>query len=131
MSTEITQWLNALGTLTAGTLTTDEARAKIAAYVPLLAARFEPAAFTAASLEFVASQCKFFPAYGEVVDHLRSWWHENRPANPYYAALEASPPTARYVSPEESLKRHQASQKTLRRYGLCGLADRLEREFQP
>ena len=75
--TTVEEWLVALGMLTASK--GDDAEAKLAAYIPLLAARFEAAAFTQASLEAVAARCKFFPSYSEIVEHLGAWWRDNRP----------------------------------------------------
>jgi hypothetical protein len=72
-------WLKALGTLTVGNANAAEADARLNAYAPLLMSRFDAAAFTAESLEHVAGNCKFFPAYGELVEHLAAWWKENRP----------------------------------------------------
>lgn len=40
------------------------------------------AAFTMASLEAVARQCKRVPVYGELREHLSSWWNEHRPPLP-------------------------------------------------
>lgn len=37
------------------------------------------AAFTMASLEAVAKQCKRVPVYGELREHLFAWWNDNRP----------------------------------------------------
>jgi hypothetical protein len=75
----VREWTIALGVLTAGNMTRVEAEMKLRAYVPLLLENFPPAAFTQDSLHFVASQCKWFPSYAEVIEHLRTWWHDNRP----------------------------------------------------
>ena len=85
----VREWTIALGVLTAGNMTRAEAEMKLRAYVPLLQDNFPPGAFTPESLHHVASQCKFFPAYAEVIDHLRDWWRANRPALP---ALPPPPP---------------------------------------
>lgn len=79
---DVRQWIAALGVLTAGNMTRAEAEMKLRAYVPLLQDRFPPAAFTQASLEAVASQCRFFPSYADVAAHLGNWWRENRPLPP-------------------------------------------------
>lgn len=79
---DVRKWVIALGVLTAGNMTRAEAEMKLRAYVPLLQDRFPPAAFTQASLEAVASQCRFFPAYGDVVTYLAAWWFEHRPPLP-------------------------------------------------
>lgn len=75
----IRDWLKALGTLSSGTMTAQEANARINAMTPLLANEFTPAAFTPASLAVVARACKFFPTYGELCDVLGPWWKANRP----------------------------------------------------
>lgn len=75
----IRDWLNAIGALTAGSMPVAEARAKLGAYTPLLMQRFPTVVFTPQSLEAVAAQCKFFPSYAEICDHLGAWWRENRP----------------------------------------------------
>jgi hypothetical protein len=56
---------------------------KLAAFVPLLLARFPDAAFTTDSLEFVAARAvKGFPTYAELVAWLGEWWRDNRPSPP-------------------------------------------------
>ena len=85
----VREWTIALGVLTAGNMTRAEAEMKLRAYVPLLQDNFPPGAFTPELLHHVASQCKFFPAYAEVIDHLRDWWRANRPQLP---ALPPPPP---------------------------------------
>lgn len=62
----VRNWLKALGSLVAGSLSEVEAKARIDAYTPLLATAFPPAAFTPTTLRRVAEGCKFFPSYGEV-----------------------------------------------------------------
>ena len=76
----IRDWLKALGSLAASTLTAKEFDARISAYVPLLAADFPMAAFGPVSLAVVARHCKFFPSYAEICEVLSPWWRENRPA---------------------------------------------------
>lgn len=100
-------WLKALGALCAGTMTTDEASAKIRAYLPLLHGEYPPEAFTAESLKAVARECKFFPAYGELAVHLTAWWKENRPASQRFAALPSPEPVHRAL-PTEAEKIAQA-----------------------
>lgn len=87
-------WLKALGALCAGSMPLAEAEARIAAYAPMLAGRFDAPAFCPASLEFVAGESKFWPSYGEVVDRLSRWWHDNRPVQPALSAPESSTLTA-------------------------------------
>lgn len=82
----VREWTIALGILTAGNMTRADAEMKLRAYVPLLQDNFPPAAFTQDSLHHVARQCKWFPSYAEVVEHLGSWWKEHRPP------LRALPP---------------------------------------
>ena len=98
----IADWLMALGVLTADTGSRAEAEMKLAAYVPLLAERFPAGAFTPASLEHVASKCRFFPAYADVVEHLGAWWLKHRPAPPALPPPPAVParpaPTADEVA---------------------------------
>ena len=79
-------------------MTRDEAEIRLAAFAPMLADRFPADAFTSASLEHVAAECvKGFPTYGELVQHLGAWWHDNRPQPPRIAppppAPERPPPT--------------------------------------
>lgn len=75
----IRDWLKALGSLCAGAASPSDASSKIAAYAPLLAADYPQAAFGPASLAAIARQCKFFPSYAELCEHLSAWWKENRP----------------------------------------------------
>jgi hypothetical protein len=82
-------WCSSLGVLTAVSITRREAEMKLAAMVPLLQDRYPEAAFTTASMEYVARQCvKGFPTYPELCAHLSGWWRVHRP----YIALSAPPP---------------------------------------
>lgn len=91
----IDKWLVMLATATAsGGMALADLEAKVTLYGDFLASEFDAGAFTRRSLQDVAAQCKFFPAYGELVPLLRAWWRENRPptptlANPATAHLSA------------------------------------------
>jgi hypothetical protein len=86
----VRQWCQSLGILSAVSISRQEAEMKLAAYVPMLLERFPDAAFTTASLEYVAAQAvKGFPTYGELAAWLGDWWRANRPALP---ALPPPPP---------------------------------------
>jgi hypothetical protein len=91
----VRDWLTALGVLTADTGSRAEADMKLRAYVPLLQDAFPAAAFTQASLQFVAEQCRYFPTYADVVLHLRTHWRATRPtpvALPPPAPIRQRPP---------------------------------------
>lgn len=79
IETVIRDWLKALGSLTAATISQQEAAARLSAYAPLMAKELPLGAFTAASLAAVGRQCKFFPSYAELCGYLAAWWAENRP----------------------------------------------------
>ena len=90
MSSDVARdWLKALGALTAGTMSAAEARAKIGAYQVFMD-QWPAWALTPKSLEYVARQCKFFPAYAELCEHLGAWCKDNRPAQ--LAIGEDKPP---------------------------------------
>ncbi len=98
----VRDWLKALGTLTAGSMPHAEANARVDAYVPLLVCDFPPGAFTGDSLKAVARECKFFPAYAEVIQHLGAWWKSARPLlpelpppGPVAAVIRCTPEQAR------------------------------------
>jgi len=74
------EWLVSLGALTAASLPVEDAKARVAAYLPLLLDEFPEAAFTKQSLAHVARSCKFFPTFGELCAALSDWWRTNRPA---------------------------------------------------
>jgi hypothetical protein len=79
IGTQRAQWLSMLAKLTSPMESTTAAQA-FAAYAPFLE-RFPDAAFTAASLEHVASKYQRggIPTYGDVREHLGRWWKDNRP----------------------------------------------------
>jgi hypothetical protein len=96
----VREWTIALGILTSGNMTRADAEMKLRAYVPLLQDNFPAAAFTQASLHHVAAQCKWFPSYGEVVEHLRAWWNPRRPLPPALPP-QAAAPSRPEPTPEE------------------------------
>ena len=99
----VREWTIALGILTAGQMTRAEAEMKLRAYVPLLVDQFPVGAFTQDSLHHVAAQCKWFPSYAEVIEHLRGWWQQHRPMPP---ALPAPPPIRQRGEPTEAEREH-------------------------
>lgn len=89
----VRQWCESLGTLTAVSISPDEARLKIGAYVPMLMGEFPDGAFTTDSLQHVARNCpRGFPTYGELAQHLSAWWREHRPAPPALPPARPAPP---------------------------------------
>lgn len=81
MSTDpVRKWLSALGTLCATNAPEAEAARRVEAYATMLASEYQPWAFSRRSLEAVARQCKFWPAYGELCDLLSAWCRDNKPA---------------------------------------------------
>ena len=89
----VRQWCQSLGVLSAVSISRQEAELKLAAYVPLLVQRFPDAAFSTASLEYIAARAaKGFPTYGELAGWLSDWWRENRPPLPALAAPPPPPP---------------------------------------
>lgn len=75
----VAKWLRALGGLCAGSMPAEEVAGKVNAYAAMLVTRFPIEAFNPTSLEEVAAKCKFFPAYGELTEHLGTYWRDNRP----------------------------------------------------
>jgi hypothetical protein len=79
----VRQWCQSLGVLSAVSISRQEAEMKLAAYIPLLVDRFPDAAFTTASLEYVAFRAsKGFPTYGELAAWLSDWWRDHKPIPP-------------------------------------------------
>jgi hypothetical protein len=74
----VAEWLTSLGVLCAGSMSREEAMARVAAYRTALASEFEPRAFCAASVRHVARASKFWPSFGEVCTALGEWWKDNR-----------------------------------------------------
>jgi hypothetical protein len=99
MSRAAVSWLNDLATLVAGATPIGDLKTKIAGMSAMLGDDYPPEAFTRLSLGYVARQCKFFPAYGELTGYLSEWWRENRPP-PSTAALPA-PSGQRNVEEED------------------------------
>jgi hypothetical protein len=89
----VREWLTSLAILAAVSMSRNEAEMKLAAYVPLLADRFDAAAFTTGSLQYVAARAiKGFPTYGELTAWLAEWWHDNRPLPPALPPPDLPPP---------------------------------------
>ncbi|MFC0410991.1 hypothetical protein [Roseomonas elaeocarpi] len=114
----VREWLNLLGGLCAGNLSSKEAQAKVALYVPMLAAEFSDEAFTPASLAAVASACEFFPAYGKIVGELRGWWLAQAPSAPVLAA-----PVVVAVLTEEQQEAEDRAWWDARLAGIAAIAD--------
>ena len=62
-----------LHTLTAGRTSPEEAEMRVNLVAGMLSQRFTDDVFTERSLEHVASRCRFWPAYGELVEGLRDF----------------------------------------------------------
>jgi len=95
----VREWTIALGILTSGNMSRADAEMKLRAYVPLLQDNFPLGAFTQDSLHHVASRCKWFPSYAEVVEHLGEWWRPRRP--PLTALSRPDIPPARPDATDE------------------------------
>lgn|SRR6185312_9441049 len=52
----------------------------LANYVSLLASEFPGAAFTMQSLNAIAEECEFFPAYAVLRKKIAEWWDNHKPA---------------------------------------------------
>ena len=66
----VRQWLSDLGVLVAGSLSVEEARAKLAAYTSLIEGEYPRACFTKKMLAEAGRRFKWFPSFGEVVAYL-------------------------------------------------------------
>ena len=97
------EWLVRLHTLTAGASSAEEAETRVDLVAGLIGSRFPDTMFNDQTLEWVASKCRFWPAYGEIVDALREYRghfvHEPRLALPS-ARVEGRAP------PDETEQRH-------------------------
>lgn len=72
-------WLTDLANLTAGSAPLADSKTKIAALALILAGDYPGIAFNRHSLSAVARQCRFFPSYAELCEHLGAWWRDHRP----------------------------------------------------
>jgi hypothetical protein len=81
------------------------------AYLPMLES-FPDAAFTHASLDFVASECRHgVPTYADVRRHLGAWWKRNRPPVPELTAPVKPLPSLR--TPEEAAEAHRTTLRAM------------------
>lgn len=101
----VRDWLKALGVLTATSMSPADAKAKIAAYAPMLAAEYADWCFTNASLAACAKALRFFPAYGELAAALSEWRHNNTPPGAYDKPRIAGPTGQRDDAAAERLDR--------------------------
>jgi len=98
------QWIAMLAKLTSPMEAAQAAQA-FNAYLPMLQ-DYPDAAFTHASLDFVASECRHgVPTYGDVRKHLGAWWKRNRPEVPELQAPAPKLPSLR--TPEEAAEAHR------------------------
>jgi len=73
------EWLIRLGMTTAPTMTAEDAKVRVMAYLPFLTADFGPDAFTEASLAHCVRRMRFFPSYAELRDELAAWLRDHAP----------------------------------------------------
>lgn len=74
----VRRWLGQLGRLVSASMSPAEAADYLDAFTPMLAMRFDDGAFTPTSLEHIAAQCRYLPAYGELAPLLSAWRREQR-----------------------------------------------------
>jgi hypothetical protein len=98
------RWLMDLGRLTSVSLSQEAADSFVDTMAPMLAMRFPNEAFTPASLEAVAADCRYLPAYGELVPLLRTHWHQHRQLPPMLPA----PPIRQRTEPTEEERAYVA-----------------------
>lgn len=98
-------WLKALGALSAGSMSSPDAKAKIAAYTPMLVAEYADWCFTPASLAACAKAFKFFPSFGELAAALSEWRHNNTPPGVYDKPRIAGRDDKRSEADDERLDR--------------------------
>lgn len=76
----ISDWLRGLGALTAGSISTEEAAAKVGAYAGHLV-DFDPRIWTGHAMKEIAKGCQYgFPPFGLLVKLLQEYWREHAPA---------------------------------------------------
>lgn len=83
---QVVAWLSDLANITAGNAPLADSKAKIGTLATMLAEKFPTEAFGRVSLDYVAQECRFFPAYADLIKHLGIWWRDHRPAQPAIAA---------------------------------------------
>lgn len=98
-STLTRKWLVALGHLCATPSNGEEASARVDAMGPMLANRFPQWVWNRDSLEHVAAQCRWFPAYAECVEHVRAWMRDNPERGPERIAAPVHEPPPRRPCP--------------------------------
>lgn len=104
------QWIAMLAKLTSPMEATQAAQA-FNAYLPMLES-YPDAAFTHASLDYVASECRYgVPTYGDVQKHLGAWWKRNRPQVPELPAPVPKLPELR--TPEEADWAHRTTVRAM------------------
>ena len=69
----IRRWLLHLMTMAAPSMTPDRWTQIEASYIPGLAKRFDARVFCRGSVEHVAAECRHWPTYAVLIDHLRAW----------------------------------------------------------
>lgn len=82
-------WLADLANMTAGSAPLADIKPKITTMAAMLADKFPAAAYCRQSLDAVASECRFFPPYSDVIKHLGGWWRVHRPEQPTIPAPQA------------------------------------------
>jgi len=103
----VRNWVEALGVLCCDNMTPTEAEMKVLAFVPMLQSDFPAEAFTQDSLSHVARECKYFPSYGEVYNHLSAWWRPRRPMQAVALPAPAPPPPHVEPTPDERAYVHE------------------------
>jgi hypothetical protein len=73
----VKRWLLHLMTMASPAMTNDRWSAIEASYVPGLCKRFDARVFCRGSVEHVAAECRHWPTYAVLIDHLRAWVTEN------------------------------------------------------
>jgi hypothetical protein len=100
----VLDWLKSLGVLCAGNMTVEDARTRCGAYATMLSEAFPAAAFTRKSLEEVASRCKWFPSYAEVVAALGEIRRESLTIQQRMGAVPIREITQQFVPDSEEVQ---------------------------
>ena len=101
----VRDWLKALGALSAANMSAADARAKMAAYGPMLAEEYPDWCFTTSSLAACAKGFKFFPTFGELSKALTEWRKDNTPPGAFDKPRLAAPTSQRTEADEERFDR--------------------------